>query len=254
MRAAVDTADVLGIPVAKLTLPELLERVRQAARAPGPCALRIAYVNAHSVNLFVTHPRYRQALLAADLIYADGNGPRLAARLAGDRLPPRMTGADWIHDLCRLAVAESLGLYFLGGAPGVAQDAARRLTARWPGLKIVGIRHGFFGVEERAELVREIGAARPHVVLLGMGSPRQEIWMAEFGAALGAPVVWAGGGVLDYASGRIRRAPRFMCRMWLEWLGRALIEPRRLGPRYLLGIPLFLWRAFTYGARRERHR
>jgi N-acetylglucosaminyldiphosphoundecaprenol N-acetyl-beta-D-mannosaminyltransferase len=250
----VETADVLGIPVAKLALRDLLERVRQTARAPGPRPLRIAYVNAHSVNLFVTQPRYRQALLAADLIYADGNGPRLAARLAGDRLPPRMTGADWIHDLCRLAVAESLGLYFLGAAPGVAQAAADRLTSRWPGLKIVGLHHGFFGPDELPRLVHEIGAARPHVVLLGMGSPRQEIWMAEFGGSLGAPVVWAGGGVLDYASGRIRRAPRVMCRAGLEWLGRALIEPRRLGPRYLLGIPLFLWRAVGYAARRGRHR
>jgi N-acetylglucosaminyldiphosphoundecaprenol N-acetyl-beta-D-mannosaminyltransferase len=176
----VETADVLGIPVAKLALPDLLGRVREATRARGPHPLRIAYVNAHSVNLFVAQPRYRQALLAADLIYADGNGPRLAARLAGDRLPPRMTGADWIHDLCRLAVAESWSLYFLGAAPGVAQDAARRLTKRWPGLRIVGIHHGFLDADQMPALIRDIGAARPHIVLLGMGSPRQEIWMEEF--------------------------------------------------------------------------
>jgi N-acetylglucosaminyldiphosphoundecaprenol N-acetyl-beta-D-mannosaminyltransferase len=134
----------------------------------------------------------------------------------------------------------------------VAQDAARRLTSRWPGLKIVGVRHGFFRPEELPALIREIEAARPHVVLLGMGSPRQEIWMEEFGASLGAPVVWAGGGVLDYPSGRLRRAPRLMCRTGLEWLGRALIEPRRLGPRYLLGIPLFLWRVVGHAAQHRR--
>ncbi len=235
--------------MAKLALPDLLDRVRRAALAPGRRALRIAYVNAHSVNLFLDHPRYREALLAADLIYADGNGPRLAARLSGDRLPPRMTGADWIHDLCRLSVRESLSLYFLGAAPGVAQEAAHRLAERWPGLRVVGLLLGVLDATEMPALVRQIGAARPHIVLLAMGSPRQEIWMAEFGDALGVPVVWAGGGVLDYASGRIRRAPRLMCRIGLEWLGRALIEPRRLGPRYLFGIPLFVWRALRHAAR-----
>jgi len=98
--------DVLGIPVARLDLAGVLARVRQVIRSPDRARLRLAYVNAHFCNLFFEDPAYRQALAQADLIYLDGNGPRLAAWLAGDRLPRRTTGADWIHDLCALAERE----------------------------------------------------------------------------------------------------------------------------------------------------
>lgn len=253
-RAHADTVDVLGIPVARLTLHELLRRIAEAARRPPGAPLRVAYVNAHSVNLFLDDAAYRDAMRAADLVYADGNGPRLAAWLAGDHLPPRMTGADWIHDLCRLAEREDMSLYFLGARPGVAEEAARRLLRRWPRLRIVGMHHGFFEEVEEKDVLREIEALRPSIVLLAMGSPRQEIWMSRRAAGLCTGVVWAAGGVLDYASGRVRRAPWLMRRLGLEWLGRALIEPRRLGGRYLVGIPRFLWRAALYAAARPSRR
>jgi N-acetylglucosaminyldiphosphoundecaprenol N-acetyl-beta-D-mannosaminyltransferase len=223
-------------------------RVTVAAGA-GAAPLRIAYVNAHTCNLVQSRAAGSGPVQHADLVYADGNGPRLAAWLAGDRLPPRMTGADWIHDLCAMCARERLTLYFLGAAPGVADEARRRLESRHPGLRVLGTRHGFTG-GAGAAVREEIARLRPDVLILAMGSPRQELWMVEHGAHLGVPVVWAAGGVLDYASGRLRRAPRWMIRLGLEWLGRALIEPRRLGRRYVVGIPRFLLCALGYAAGR----
>jgi exopolysaccharide biosynthesis WecB/TagA/CpsF family protein len=153
-----------------------------------------------------------------------------------------------------MCARERLTLYFLGAAPGVAEAARRRLEQAHPGLRVVGTRHGFTGPAEAAAVAEEIARSRPDILILAMGSPRQEIWMAEHGARLGVPVVWAAGGVLDYASGRLRRAPRWMIRLGLEWLGRALIEPRRLGRRYVVGIPRFLLSAVGYAAARRVER
>lgn len=245
--------DVLGIPVARLDLAGVLARVQQVIRSPDRARLRLAYVNAHSCNLFFEDPAYRRALAQADLIYLDGNGPRLAAWLAGDRLPPRMTGADWIHDLCALAERDGFRLYFLGAHPGVAEEAAARLRRAYPGLQILGARHGFFTTEDEARLLDELRRTRPDILLLAMSSPRQEIWMARSGPELDIPIIWAAGGVLEYASGRVRRAPLWMRRLGLEWLGRWWIEPRRLTRRYLVGIPLFLARAATHAFARRLH-
>jgi N-acetylglucosaminyldiphosphoundecaprenol N-acetyl-beta-D-mannosaminyltransferase len=250
-----EIVDVFGIPVARLDLAGVLRRVQEAIRSPGPVPLCLAYVNAHSCNLFFEDPAFRRALTLADLIYVDGNGPRLAAWLAGDHLPRRMTGADWIYDLCTLAEEERYRLYFLGSAPGVAEECAARLRRLYPRLSILGLRDGFFLPEAEPALLEEIRRLHPDILLLGMSSPRQESWMAEKASELHVPVVWAAGGVLEYASGRVRRSPRWMRRLGLEWLGRWLIDPRRLTGRYLVGVPLFLYRAVGQAiARRVRPR
>ncbi|MGH2627429.1 MAG: WecB/TagA/CpsF family glycosyltransferase [Anaerolineales bacterium] len=250
-----ETVDVFGIPVARLDLAGVLARVEQSIRSPSQPRLRLAYVNAHACNLFIQDAGYRQALRQANLIYLDGNGPRLAAWLAGDRLPRRMTGADWIHDLCALAEREGFRLYFLGSHHGVAEQASVRLRRKYPELRIVGWRDGFFLPEDEAGLLDELRRLRPDILLLAMSSPKQETWMARAAPMLDVPVIWAAGGVLEYASGRLRRAPRWMRRLGLEWLGRWWIEPRRLTGRYLVGIPIFLVHAASHAfARRLRRR
>jgi N-acetylglucosaminyldiphosphoundecaprenol N-acetyl-beta-D-mannosaminyltransferase len=249
-----ETVDLFGIPVARLGLAAVLQSVRQAIRSPRGRPWTLAYVNAYSCNLFLEDPEYRRALPQADVIYVDGNGPRLAGWLAGERLPRRMTGADWIHDLCALSRREGFRLYFLGSGQGVAAEASLRLRGQYPGLQIVGTRDGYFRPEEEAGLLEEIRTARPDVLILGMSSPLQEVWMARVAAGLAIPVIWAAGGVLEYASGRVRRAPRWMRRLGLEWLGRWMIEPRRLTRRYLAGIPLFLWRSVRHAVAHRRAR
>ena len=248
------TVDVFGVPIASLRLAELLEHIRLTVRRAGRPhnPLLIAYANAYTCNMLVENEEYRRAIGQVDLVYADGNGPRLAAWLSGSWLPPRMTGADWIYDLCQLCSRERFRLFFLGAGPGVAKEAAERLCAQFPSLSVVGVLDGFFAPEQQDAVLEAIRKAAPDILVLGMGTPRQEMWMAQQKHALEVPVIWGAGGVFDYASGRIPRPPRWMRRLALEWLGRMLIEPQRLVLRYLVGIPVFMARAVRQGRSSRR--
>lgn len=234
-----DTTSVrfLGVRIDRVRLPDLLDRVVNAARSNRPTTL--LYVNVHCMNVAADNARYRDILERADTVYCDGTGVRLGARMLGLDIPERMTGADWIHDLCRQAIAEGLTLYFLGGEPGVAEDAAVTLRARYPGLRVVGAAPGY-GVGPA--VVGAINAAGPHILLVGMGTPRQEVWIDENRAELDVPVVWAVGALFEFVAGRIPRGPAWMTEHGLEWLCRMAAEPRKLWKRYLFGNPRFLWR------------
>ena len=203
-------------------------------------------VNVHCLNLCYEDPELRAFLNGADVVFCDGAGVMLAARLLGRRIPERITYADWAWRLAAFAEAEGFSLYLLGARPGMAQEAARRLQARYPDLEIVGVRHGFFdhaaGSPENEAIVREINDARPDILLVGMGMPLQEYWLMENRDRLQAGVVLTGGGVFDYVSGGLRRGPRILTHSGFEWLARLLVEPRRLWRRYLIGNPLFLLR------------
>jgi exopolysaccharide biosynthesis WecB/TagA/CpsF family protein len=234
---------VTGVPIASIHLPELLAYFKARISNPSTCGdstTLIAYANAHSCNLFNLNREYRQAMLAMDLIYADGNGPRIAAWLKGQHLPSRMAAADWIWDLCEVCAQHSYSLFLLGGVTGVAERAAQTLREMYPELVILGTHHGFAEGDEEQRLVKSISILSPDIVVLGMGSPQQELWMLRNHETLSVPIVWGTGGLLDFVSGNKRRSPRWMRALALEWLGRVLIEPRRLLPRYLVGIPLFL--------------
>ncbi len=203
-------------------------------------------VNAHCLNLCYEDPRLRDFLNGAEAVLCDGAGVMLAARILGERIPQRITYADWIWQLADLASARGFSLYFLGARPGVAREAARRLRERYPDLEIVGVRHGYFdysaGAAENEAVVEEINASAPDILLVGLGMPLQERWLMENIEGLDAGVVLTGGAVFDYVSGRLRRGPRFLTDSGFEWLARLLVEPRRLWRRYLLGNPLFLLR------------
>ena len=203
-------------------------------------------VNVQCLNLCYEDPELRRFLNCADVIFCDGAGVMLAARLLGRRIPERITYADWAWRLAAFADAEGFSVYLLGARPGVTQEAARRLQARYPDLEIVGVHHGFFdhaaGSLENEAVVREINDARPDILLAGMGMPLQEYWLMENRDRLQAGVALTGGAVFDYVSGGLRRGPRVLTHSGFEWLARLLVEPRRLWRRYLIGNPLFLLR------------
>lgn len=205
------------------------------------------YVNVHCMNVASRDPEYAAILDRADLVYCDGTGVRLGAWLSRQRLPARMTGADWIDDLCSLAVREQLSLFLLGGAPGTAEEAAIMLTRRHPELRIAGTAPGY---NLSPATIAQINRSRPHILLVGMGTPTQEKWIAAHRSQLSVPVVWAVGALFDFVSGRIPRGPHWMTEHGLEWLCRLAIEPRKLWRRYLIGNPQFFWRVFrTYWLR-----
>lgn len=233
---------VLGVPVSPVVAEDLCaEMVAIAAHSSTP-PTTVLYANPHVLNTAYQNLRVHEELRRATIVYVDGNGVRIGARLLGFRLPPRLTAADWLDDFCSVAAAAGIGIYLLGGAAGVAAQAGERLAAKHPELKIVGTHHGFLDSTSSRTVVDRINAASADVVLVGMGTPVQELWIGKHRDEINAPVVWAVGALLDFVVGAQRRAPTWVRRFQLEWLWRLGTDPRRLWRRYVLGNPLFLAR------------
>ncbi|MCX6095691.1 MAG: WecB/TagA/CpsF family glycosyltransferase [Candidatus Bipolaricaulota bacterium] len=177
----------------------------------------------------------------AGLVTADGVGVVWASRLLGVPLSERVCGIDLAESLLERAAIKGYRVFLLGGRPGVAERAAGRLEGRYPGLSIVATHHGYF--EEDAEPIAAIGEARPDILLVGMGVPRQERWMETAKGCLDVPLMIGVGGALDVWSGERRRAPRAWQRLGLEWLYRLLSQPRRF--KDVSRIPRFVGRVLA---------
>ena len=235
---------LLGTQVTILNLPQLLtelaSRIRQRRKT------LVLSGNVHSFNLAYENPWLRDFFNQADIVRLDGAGLRLGAKILGVDTPPRMTWADFAWELAALCETHDFSLFFLGARPGVAEKAAQKLLACHPRLRFAGIRDGYFdkgkGSPENTAVIHQINAAQPDILVVGFGMPLQERWLSENWADLNATVTLTGGAVFDYVSGELQRAPKWMTDNGLEWLGRLLIEPRRLWKRYVVGNPLFLWR------------
>lgn len=231
---------------------ELRERVASAAATRD--RITVMYANVHVLNTAQKEPELLAALRAADLVYCDGEGVRIAARLLGRSLPERMTGADFIGDLAARLGKARLPVFWLGGAPGTAASAMRSLANTVPGWTHAGTHHGFFAKEghESELVVAQINAAKPAVLFVGMGTPVQEIWVARNRARLDVPVVWSIGATADFIAGVQRRGPDLLTQHGFEWLARLATDPKRLFRRYVLGNPLFVARVLR--SRFQRYR
>ncbi len=234
--------EVEGIAVHPFTVATLHEYLLACIRAP--VRARVLNVNVNAMNLAYRRPRFRKELTSAEAVFCDGEGVRLAARILGRRLPPRITYADWMWQLAAWGAAEGVRFFFLGAEPGVAAEAARRLRERHPRLQVVGVQHGFWrrdGLVDEA-VVERLNQTDPDVLLLGLGMPMQELWLGRHWPNLTARVGLTGGACFDFISGNLARCPPWMRRHGLEWLYRLGQEPVRLFGRYVLGNPWFLSR------------
>ncbi|MGW0518317.1 WecB/TagA/CpsF family glycosyltransferase [Crossiella sp. NPDC003009] len=240
MRSNVPTVTVLGIRVVCLPRQQALSVVGELLDSPEPDLL--AFANAHSLNLAARHPAYRRVLHDAALVLNDGSGLAMAAKLQGKSFPDNLNGTDLTPEILRLAAERDAPVYFLGGEPGIAETAARNLTSRIPGLRVAGARHGFFTPAQEPEVIAGIKASGARMLVVAMGNPRQELWLDRHLADTGAQLGVAVGAFLDFAAGKVSRAPGWMRKAGIEWLYRLALEPRRLFTRYVLGNPLFLAR------------
>ncbi|MEM7702380.1 MAG: WecB/TagA/CpsF family glycosyltransferase [Pseudomonadota bacterium] len=209
----------------------------------------INFVNAHCVNVAKADPAYRTALNTSDLLLPDGVGVEIAAKMTGQELGENLNGTDLFPELCREAQEEGVGIFLLGGEPGIAHGAANWAAENYPALRIAGTHHGFFNREEEDALIKRINGSFAGIVLVGMGVPHQETWIARNRHRINAPVVMGVGGLFDYYSGRIARAPKIVRAMKSEWMWRLAMEPRRMAKRYLLGNAEFLAHALIEAAR-----
>ena len=226
---------VLGVRVDALDTQATLDRIGELLAGGGHHL--VATVNPEFIMLARRNPEFHRVLDGAALCLADGRGVTWAAARQGRPLPDRVTGVDLIPALAERAARFRWRLFLLGAAPGVAETVADLLRAAHPGLVIAGCHAGVAGPEGDEESLRLIGAARPDIVLVAYGAPRQEFWIARNLARLEAGVGIGVGGAFDYLSGRVPRAPAWMRRAGVEWLYRLLRQPWRAGRMAVL--PLF---------------
>ncbi len=233
-----DCIDFLGIKVDRIDTTTLIDRLVEFAT--GAVQRTAMYVNAACMLIAEKDPRYRQVLNSADIVYADGVGVVLGARMFGYRLPGRSTAADFIADLCTACAEANISLFFLGAKEGIAAKAAERLLAQVPGLHIAGTHHGYFKEEETDNIISMINRSGAEMLLIGFGAPAQEFWIRDNGKRLKPRCLWGVGGLFDFVSGNTPRGPQWLLDHGFEWLCRLLIEPRRLWRRYIPGNVLFL--------------
>ncbi len=223
------------------------EVIGRVIDTPSDYHCHLCYVNAHSLNLAYKSPDYREALHSADLVLNDGIGVQLGARMQGKSFPENLNGSDFTLRVLEIAARQGWRVFLYGGVAGVAEAARANLTAQIAGLDVVGVCDGYSFDDER-EVIARVRASEADLLIVALGQPKQELWLhtnlERTGCRLGLGV----GAFLDFQSGRMPRAPRWMNAAGIEWVYRLAQEPGRMWRRYVVGNPTFLWRAW-----RSRH-
>jgi len=235
---------ILGVKFHNLTMPEAVDLVTIACRRRSMWT--VFFINADCMNIACKDEKYYRILQQADALFPDGIGIHLASRLLTTSLKENTNGTDFFPRLCRQATENGLSLFLLGAAPGIAEAAAKNMTALFPNLKIVGTQHGYFTREEETGVIGRINESGADILLVAMGAPRQEKWIASNRSRITSSVVMGVGGLFDFYSGKIPRAPIWMRELGLEWVYRLIQEPKRLWKRYVVGNPLFLYRVLRW--------
>jgi len=238
---AAERGDLFGLPFDNVTMERALEQLDEACQTPG--CTQVAFINADCVNLAVKRPEYRTALQESQLVYADGIGVKIAGALLGHPVRENVNGTDLFPRLCQQLENTNRRVYLLGGKPGVAEDVQRWIHRHHQQVNVCGMRHGYFSSDaEVAEAVADIVAAEADMVLVAMGAPHQDLWIRKHLKNTSVKVAIGVGGLFDFYSGRIPRAPMWMRELSLEWVFRLYQEPRRLARRYIIGNAQFLFR------------
>lgn len=234
--------DVLGVGIDSVNMREavhaaddLIDRGRQGY---------ICVTGVHGVMEAREDAALRQILNASFMTVPDGMPLVWIGRWLGHRSIDRVYGPDFMSEFCSLSVSRGYRHFLYGGKPGVAEHLAEVLTRRYPGLQIAGTCTPPFGPlspEQETELIERVARSRPHVLWVGLSTPKQERFMARYLSRLDVNLMAGVGAAFDIHTGGIRDAPQWMKRAGLQWMHRLLQEPRRLGRRYLINNPRFLW-------------
>jgi N-acetylglucosaminyldiphosphoundecaprenol N-acetyl-beta-D-mannosaminyltransferase len=230
------------VPIDSLTFAEALDAI-DALVAKGEGGT-VFTPNVDHVVQAEENERFRDAYEAATLSLVDGMPVLWASRLMGSPLPEKVSGSDLVVPLLERAAARGWRVFFLGGLPGSAEGARDSLVARIPGLHVVGVAAPRISVDGASvshdAIVEVLREARPDLVLVALGAPKQELFSHAIAARVRPAVLVGIGATLDFIAGKVRRAPPWMSANGLEWLYRLAQEPRRMWRRYLVEDPKFL--------------
>lgn len=233
------SVELFGCRVDRVTMEEAMDRCRAFLEGERP--RYVVTADTSGIVIAQQDAEYRRILNAADLVTPDSIGVVWASRRFGAPVPERVPGVDTMEALCALAAEEGRRVFLFGAAPGVADQAAENLVRKHPGLNVVGTRHGFFSADEEEDIVSTIRAARPDLLFVAFGIPKQEKWIAQHLPATGAKLAMGVGGSFDAFAGVVKRAPAPIRKIHMEWLWRTLSNPKKIRkaatlPRFALMV------------------
>jgi N-acetylglucosaminyldiphosphoundecaprenol N-acetyl-beta-D-mannosaminyltransferase len=236
-------ARLFGISLHRIRMGDAIDLLLQWMVEGLPCRYVVTPNVDHIVKL-QSFPAMQVAYRDASLVVADGWPLVAASRWLRQPLPERVAGSDLVPGLFTAGKAiPGFRVFLLGGAPGVADQAAERIAGRWPDVQVVGTaspRPGFESDPQKTEqIIQAINAAAPHLLIVGLGAPKQEIWLQQHAHRIHAPVAIAAGATIDFLAGVQKRAPQWVQRLRLEWLFRLASDPRRLAGRYARDAVVF---------------
>lgn len=238
-RQIADRVLILGLTIDNEKYEDGLGRLRRLIATDGTQVVH--FVHCHGCLAAAKDDETLAALSSADVVYGDGTGMRWAARWRGVDLVGNLNGTDLVPDLLERGLGRRGRVFLLGGTPDEVAMARKRAAERFPDWDFVGHHHGYFAPEDEDAVLESVRAVAPDVVLVGMGTPLQEEFISRHRDDFGCSLVLAVGGLFAHLSERITRAPHWMRRLGLEWVGVAVQQPRKIG-RYTVGSVEFLLR------------
>lgn len=201
---------------------------------------KVFFLNVHSICSAFRDEILKWCINFGDLVLPDGSGLKLGGKVTGNPIVENINGTDFTPKVLRIAEEEGWSVFFFGAKEEVVQECCRRVRVSYPKLKIAGYRNGYFRDEEEREIVDLINRTQPDILLVALGTPKQEVWLTRYAYDLNAKVSFAVGGLFDFLSLKRKRAPLWMRRFGIEWLYRFLHEPAAKWERVIIEIPMFL--------------
>lgn len=232
--------NLLGVQISLLTMPDAIRQVEELIR--NRVSDYICVSNVHTVMMGTDDERYKRITNEAALAFPDGMPLSVAGRLLGHQGIERVSGPDFMLEFMEETAQKGYRHFFYGGAEGTPKLLAEVLQARFPGLQVCGAYSPPFRpltAEEDEQMVKMINDANPDIVWVGLGAPKQEIWMAEHKGRVHAITIGVGA-AFDFHTGKVERAPKWAQKIGMEWAHRLISEPKRLWRRYLATNPRFM--------------
>lgn len=235
-----NTVDILGVPVDRVTMDEAVEKVDNFLKEEG---IHVIYTpNAEIMMAAYQDPSLKKILCEADMLIPDGAGVVLASKILGLHLPEKVPGFDLVKRMLGLRNGlkneNPFRCFLLGGRPGIAEAAAEKILNDYSGIEIAGCHHGYFSKEDEDRIISMINESRADMLLVALGAPKQERWIHEHKSGLKVKVCIGVGGALDVFAGKVKLAPEFFRKNYLEWLYRLYREPWRF--KRMLALPRFM--------------
>lgn len=216
-----------------------------AAEEDASRARKIFFTNVHSICSAQQNEILKQCINLGDLVLPDGSGLKIGGKVTGNPIVENLNGTDFTPKVLRMAQEEGWSVFFFGSEESVVRECCNKVRAAFPDIRIAGYRNGYFREDEEKSIVEHINAAHPDILLVALGTPKQEIWLTRYSHDLNVKVAMAVGGLFDFLSMTKKRAPLWMRRLGVEWLFRFLHEPKAKWKRIIIEIPMYFSMLFA---------